>query len=223
MSYKEAGIITKTKYLRAVIDDLGKLVEICPSVINLGGEAIPELHKIARNTNILQPVINALLVGIAEDTKQRLEVDVLQLWCPNCLAHYDQILVNRPPLKTMRYFGCRKCGQSRQNFCFAGKVIAVLDEGTSIEQHQQDGQLKINWQKRRSLFDFDQIEIIQATDEDVERFAVQVGNDTDEVQKSRYESMTCEISADCQLSENSMRILKRVFRALEVRKKGGHL
>ena len=63
---------------------------------------------------------------------------------------------------------------------------------------------------------FDEVEIVQATDEDVERFAVQVGNDTDPKRKPRYQEMRCVVSPECRLSENSMRILERMFGAVEV-------
>jgi hypothetical protein len=74
----------------------------------------------------------------------------------------------------------------------------------------------INWLQRRELFDFSRVEIVQATDEDVERFAVQVGNDTDEWRKPRYKQIPCAVSAQCQLSENTLRILERMFGAVRV-------
>ncbi len=75
----------------------------------------------------------------------------------------------------------------------------------------QKGTLRVNWLIRRGLFDFDRVEIIQAADEEVERFAVQVGNNTDPVQKAAYPRMSCSIAADCNLSENNRRILARLF------------
>lgn len=71
--------------------------------------------------------------------------------------------------------------------------------------------MQINWLARRALFDFDWVEIVQATDEDVERFAMQVGNDTDPFRRPRYPNMHCVIGPDCNLSENTLRILHRTF------------
>jgi hypothetical protein len=45
----------------------------------------------------------------------------------------------------------------------------------------------------------------------VERFAVQVGNDTDPVRQEFYRFMRCVISPDCRLSDNTIRILRRTF------------
>jgi hypothetical protein len=76
----------------------------------------------------------------------------------------------------------------------------------------------VNWSAKRRLFDFDRVEIIQTTDEDVERFAMQVGNDTDPVRQSRYAQMQCHIAPDCQLSENSLRVLQSFFGEVERQK-----
>ena len=92
------------------------------------------------------------------------------------------------------------------------EVVAVLDVGWTVEtQNQEENLLRVNWLQRQELFDFDWVEIIQATDEDVEDFAMQVGNDTDDWRTSRYRQMRCLISADCKLSENTMRILRDLF------------
>jgi hypothetical protein len=50
-----------------------------------------------------------------------------------------------------------------------------------------------------------------ASDEAVERFAVQVGNDTDEFRKPCYQQMLCLISENCQLSPGVVRILQNIF------------
>ena len=76
---------------------------------------------------------------------------------------------------------------------------------------QQNSVLRVNWLSRRALFDFDEVEIIQATDEEVERFAVQVGNDTDPLRRSRYKWMRCVVRPPCRLSENTLRILGSIF------------
>jgi hypothetical protein len=89
--------------------------------------------------------------------------------------------------------------------------VAVLDAGWSETHRLQNGLLRVNWLAQQRLFDFDRVEIIQATDEDVERFAMQVGNDTDPVRQTRYAHIPCLIAPDCRLSENSLRILRNFF------------
>jgi hypothetical protein len=76
---------------------------------------------------------------------------------------------------------------------------------------QQGQTLRVNWLLRRALFDFDSVEIIAASDEEVERFAVQVGNDTDPARQPRYRKMECLIAAGCALSSNTVRVLRQIF------------
>ena len=91
-------------------------------------------------------------------------------------------------------------------------IVAVLDAGWESERERpQKDLLRVNWLRRQTLFDFDQIQIVQATDEDVERFAAQIGNDTDSWRRSHYRQMSCLINPGCQLSENTLRILQNMF------------
>jgi hypothetical protein len=113
------------------------------------------------------------------------------------------------------YYGCRICGQSREYFYLPQGVVAVLDTSWGKVQAEEDGLLQVNWLIHRTLFDFDRIKIIQATDEDVERFAVQVGNDTDPFRRLRYQQMSCVVGSECRLSENTIRILERMFGQVE--------
>jgi hypothetical protein len=86
----------------------------------------------------------------------------------------------------------------------------------SREVFEQRGVLYLNWLARRNLFDFDTVTIVQASDEMVERFAVQVGNDTDPTRRPRYNHMPCRVSAKANLSENTVRILHRTFGAVTI-------
>ena len=68
-----------------------------------------------------------------------------------------------------------------------GQIVPILSEAVLDEDQlplvtRQDS-VRVNWLINRQSFDFDRIEIIQASDEDIERFAMQVGNDTDEFRR----------------------------------------
>ena len=90
-------------------------------------------------------------------------------------------------------------------------VVVVLDNRVGPRQVETEDQLRVNWFQHQALFDFDQVEIVAASDEQVERFAVKVGNDTDPIRKSYYQSMACSIDATCNLSENTVRVLDNIF------------
>jgi len=110
------------------------------------------------------------------------------------------------------YYGCRTCGQSREYF--RGQVVMVLDQAMTEAQTEADSEMRLNWLAKRQLSDFHRVEIIQASDEEIERFAVQVGNDTDDFRRGRYKTMTCTLAAGCGVSENTPRILKRTFQQM---------
>ncbi len=60
-------------------------------------------------------------------------------------------------------------------------------------------------------FDRQGIEIIDATDKQIEQFAIQAGNDTDPYRQPRYKKLTCQIAAESRLTENTIRILESTF------------
>ncbi|MCP4397866.1 MAG: hypothetical protein GY801_11290 [bacterium] len=208
--YEQVEIENDSEYLRYLFDLLSDLAEACSCVVALGGEAVPFLKDMAsthRNSIAIE-----LLKAVARDTTARIGDRASQVVCPSCLTRYKAhkvwlgVFVDLLPIT---YYGCRICGQSRE--FLEGRLVAVLDSRMDTERVQQDGTLRVNWLERRALLDFDEVEIVQAGDEDVERFAVQVGNDTDDFRQSRYREMSCTIVPDCGLSENTLRILQSTF------------
>ncbi|MBM3239024.1 hypothetical protein FJZ31_22250 [Candidatus Poribacteria bacterium] len=181
------------------------------ALVVLGGEAVEPLRRIAQGKTELRCTAVWLLKSIAQDTTSRLKRQAPRLLCPQHLVRYHANKVRVSWRVSFTYYGCRVCGQSREFLDWPGKVVAVLDGVMSDERVQEDGVLRVNWLVRRALFDFDQVEVRQATDEQVERFAVQVGNDTDEFRRPRYNKMRCVVASVCHLSENTIRILRSRF------------
>jgi len=94
----------------------------------------------------------------------------------------------------------------------ARTVVAVLDAGWSGETDRvENGPVRVNWLARQSLFDFDRVEIVRASDKEVQQFVSQVSDDIDEWRRSGYRQMECVVGPDCQLSENSMKLLQSTF------------
>jgi hypothetical protein len=185
------------------------------TLVALGGEATEPLHRIAADeANPLQPLAIELLTHIEQETTIRFAWRLAQLLCPRCLTRFGAHSLDLAWGVSFTYYGCRACGQSRE-FLEWPQVVAVLDTNWTELYARQGDQLRLNWLKRRTLFDFDRIEIIQATDEEVERFAVQVGNDTDPVREPRYKQMWCRVGPECRLSENTLRILESIFGQVE--------
>jgi len=207
---EQAGLETNNKALEKIFDQMVDIANCYSRVVELGDEAIPFVRKKRIQDRSWGHVFNQLLKDISQETWLRLSYDMEHSYCCKCLTGCSRIVIPLPLQTDIHYYGCRRCGQSRE-FIKAGQVVAILDNQSDAEQFQDEGILRVNWITRHELFDFDQVQIIHATDEDVERFAVQVGNDTDLLRKPRYATMQCVISPECHLSENTMRILGRMF------------
>lgn len=211
--YEKRGDEIALDYLTALFDWLVDLAEAYPAIVGLGGEIVPTLHTIAQEgSGTLRPLIHQMIRTIGRQTVYRLGYRFTELICPICLTHCQVHKVWLHWWESVTYYGCRTCGQSRKLLSCPQGVTVVLDSARpDAYSGQTDGSLEINWLVRRELFDFDRVEIVQADDEAVERFAVQIGNDTDEIRRSRYAHMRCIIGPACDLSENTQRILERTF------------
>lgn len=211
--YEEDGIWLSESSLQQRLDTLcdfaDAYAECCAKITAIGGEAISALQEIAHQPDHkLYSVAIQLLTNIAQTTVGELENQALYLICPYCITRCAAHRVVLPSKDTVTYYGCRVCGQSRKFLTVKGQIVAVLNNQVSAEQMMSEDVLRVNWLLHRRLFDFDYVEIVQAEDEDVERFAVQVGNDTDLYRKPHYQTMQCTVAMGCNLSMNTLKILR---------------
>lgn len=186
------------------------------TLVAAGGEAVAPLRQFLLQSK-LDPMVVRLLKNIALESRQRWANQVGELICPNCLAYCQEHLL--PPLPQHLaeiYYGCRICRQSRDFWHCPQGVVAMLDNQWMKKSSYRNGLLRVNALTYLSRFDFDWVEIMQATDQEVERFAIQISNDTDPFRQPRYRGASCTIAADCSLSENTLRILRSLFNSVEV-------
>lgn len=229
ISYIQLGLEDSDKYLQAILDFLTILAQIYPRVVALGGEVGPILQPITLGKEyVLQPLpqlpqdkdhpLRAVAIELLRDIGRQtahLSRQLDQLVCQYCLLRFTRHTVDIPEWDKITYYGCRGCHQSRE-FYLTNQVAAVLDAPMTAKFDDQNQTLRVNWLTRRIAFDFDSVEIIDATDEDIERLVVQIGNDTDSIRQPRYKDMPCVVSSQCQLSPNSLRVLQRTFGHVDV-------
>jgi NADH-quinone oxidoreductase subunit J len=99
--------------------------------------------------------------------------------------------------------------QQRQKF---RKIVAVLDAAWPRESERPGPDLlRVNWLRRKTLFDFDWIEIVRATDQDVADFTEQIQEDTDSWRRSRYRQMRVLVHPNLKLSDETVRALRDRF------------
>ncbi|MCP4369758.1 MAG: hypothetical protein GY797_16840 [Deltaproteobacteria bacterium] len=212
--YEKPGIETNLNHLLFLFDWVSDISDNYSAIVSLGGAAVQYLYKLAARDSRLRPLSTRLLSDIARETTSRLGKQSSKFCCSSCLARCKEHRIQLNWYKPLTYYGCRICGESREVF-EEPTIIAVLDNQLEKELSYDSDALRVNWIMRRTLFDFDEVEIRQASDEEIERFAVQVGNDTDLGRKPYYKQMLCQISQICDLSENSIRILKKMFGRIE--------
>jgi hypothetical protein len=105
---------------------------------------------------------------------------------------------------------CPACAQ-RNRFEGVNEVVAVLDDGSHAYPQQNNGTLRVNWFKQKQPFDFDRVEIVEATDEEVEEFVRQTRFDS-EIPAQELREMPCQINAQCRFRRtNTMTILEQTF------------
>ncbi len=182
------------------------------TLLYLGGEVVEPLIKKLYNPSPIKNTIIHLLQSIAYETKERLASKVDRLICPKCIVHVGANQVKIKNQTYITFYGCRSCYQSRDFQDFKNiKIIVVLDLNLTKDKILENETLKINWFKFKKLFDFDQIEILQASDEDVERFCIQIGNDEDLLRRKRYKKISCIIGKNCNLTQETINMLKNIF------------
>lgn len=213
LRYEQPDLETDVAYLQFVVDFLSDCLEQSQLAVQLGGEIIPALYPIAVDeTDKLTTLAQHLVRSIAQDTMVRFGRQLSHLLCKHCLTGYSMHTLRLHWADEVTYCGCRICGRSRDYVEWDSKrIVAVIDTNMMEKENWDAHGVRVNWLKRQQLFDFDGVEIIRATDEDVERFAVQVGNDVDDDRKLNYKRMVCLIDQSCKLSENTVRILESLF------------
>ncbi len=208
MYWEQPGVLYQHPYLFYAVETLSQWLKLTPDIIALGGEVMPILTKVAVSKNHpLRKYAWQLMTLIAPSTRNlqdRADSLVCQRCITACTLHNPMIGVS----KGLSYYGCRTCDQSK-DFYDVNTVIAILDKDFGDQPVQEGDTLRVNWLVRRTLFDFGTVAIVNASDEDIERFAVQVGNDTDPVRKPLYSAMTCHVLR--RIDPSTLRILKRTF------------
>ncbi|MEM7346186.1 MAG: hypothetical protein AAF485_18250, partial [Chloroflexota bacterium] len=182
-----------------------------------GSDAIPPLQRLEQRSPGEGLGLEAawLLESICFETTQRLADQMDHLVCTRCFVHcYPHEIDISSDIKDT-YYGCRACGQSRTFETNRNGIVAVLDQAMSETAFEQNSLLRVNWLVHQQLFDFDWVEIVQASDEEVERFAVRVGNDTDLIRTERYKEQVCLVAPTAQVSDNSLKVLKQVFKQVD--------
>ena len=200
----------------------GRLAEGVVGAIKGEAEARQELASLAQEGDLraVEPLIQRLrdrdshvrqAVFRALESIGKAVKDPHHLFCRSCLARFQQRDCCFEGVGTLSMPVCRLCGRAADAILDVRELVAVLDTEMRQEFSCADGVARVSYLKRDAPFDFDWVEIVRASDYEVERFCVQVGNDTDPFRRGRYRQMGCLVAPGCRLSENTLRILGCMF------------
>ncbi len=161
---------------------------------------------------------------VCEDTRKVVGSRASQLICGKCFVHCGKHRIDVPGGSAYDYYGCRSCGMSHHLIPKPKSLTLVLDESLGPDPVWRGSELRVNWLARAraakyegtELYDFDRVEIVSATETDVDHFLVDVANDTDADRRKRYAQIPCLVAADSGLSDVAIRKLRDVFPGLRI-------
>lgn len=135
--------------------------------------------------------------------------DAPRMLCRPCLLRPTPREFRRLLLPTVKVLACRGCGNVLHFKRDIAEVVAVLDTDATKAVTVRKGSARVNALKQTAPFDYDHVEILAASDFDVERFCMSAGNDTDRHRAARRR--TIPVTVECKLSENTLRVLDHIF------------
>lgn len=205
----------------------GRMVTAVVGVLNHQPEACDALMKIVKERGVyVFPPLMVLLdnpdpfVRCAAFQALTPICKLLQEWlnqflCRSCLTRFEKKKTKLQGIGTLHLVVCRACGKASHAMFGVQEVVAVLDEKMAEEIVHTDGIVRVNAMKRETLFDLERVEIINASDDDIHRFCIDIGNDGDLYRRKRRKKWRCVVTSTCQPSLNTRHILEDTFRRVE--------
>lgn len=146
-----------------------------------------------------------------------------QLYCVKCVARamsFKSPTYNNTNIffsDSFFYVACRKC---ESNLFFSEeirRVILVLDRNMEEDMTVDGENLVVNQLRRDQLTDFDEIRIIDADDYQVERFAMQIKNDTDDKRREWLSYTLVHLNSKLSLSQSKINMLRDHFEVVTLK------
>ena len=129
--------------------------------------------------------------------------EIPHLFCTQHLSRFCKYKQNN-----FNYYACRICGETHHG-SKARIITAVLDEAMQESYLINEEICRINWLKLRQIYDYDNIEIGQCSDDDIKAFFIATGNDTDAFRSKRKGVLPIRVQPNLILSEEIKNMLKQ--------------
>lgn len=109
------------------------------------------------------------------------------------------------------YCVCRNC-RSIEFIHPVKKIIAVFDKTMQNYTHENSN-LYVNWLSIKKPFDFNEVQVLNASDFDISEFIMKIRNDMDREFVRQYKNIR--VVVKCELSQNSKNLLKNTFKEVK--------
>ncbi len=158
-----------------------------------------------------------------EKIRPRLIVEKVNFVCGDCFLRYKMqsfiVKLEKLTFDTISYNACPKCQMDNHYLAGIETVVLLLDhhfEEAYVRNGENEETLIVNWFKRKELFDYDEIRIIDADDYEAEKLVMKLRNDMDDERRERLPEIPVYISPhlELSLSLSKMNLLKDNFKKI---------
>ncbi len=164
-----------------------------------------------------------LAVEIANETMRVIGGKNERLLCARCFA---QGVFRLRGSTTISGYLCWACLSARHLMLHSGRVTCVLDNRSPEVTTLSEGAVRVNWLARRARdgvsdtrrFDFHEIFIRSATDEEARDFLTALTSDPNPARLRHYGRLNCTIDPECALGEDTVTRLREVLGRVWVRR-----
>jgi hypothetical protein len=140
-----------------------------------------------------------------------------------CQEHFTRFIYWKCSISSttsVAFFACRLCKIAEPSYRKISQVIAVLDMSASQPITVQRGNLLyVPWSLERGIFDFDAVEIRQATSAQIETFLLKFDEDEDPARpwkQKRGSKIQCRVLSNCPVTAADRARLHRHFEVMDV-------
>ena len=173
--------------------------------VQVGGEMVPLLNRVSADLALL------LITQISTSTTKKLSKG--RHLCPECCSVVQQRTASFSG-HAFKYWGCRICHNSRQIAKFKGALIGTIDPTSSVTLATDSINYFWNYSRTEFIGDLDRFEVCGGSDEDVERFLIDLSDEQDEERLRMYRKapLILKISG---VSDNTIRMGKEFFKRVK--------
>jgi len=197
--------------IKRTSDSLKQVRQAACSALGKSGDlrAVEPLIRRLDDTHVIvREAAKNALAGIMEWWQP----DLGTLLCSRCLTKFEIRWTRTKAGERMAYLGCSYCSSASFGVD-CSRLTAVLDSSWQSDCLLSDETLKVNWLLRQDWLGFDEVEILQAKREEVQKFLGRLKSDPDQLQKCKR--IRCIVGPRLKMQDDLLRVVHSFFGRVE--------